>query len=192
MDADLLLSLPQGSTVKNINYTLFLMMFFLRWVLQDWGHCRSMGNGRRNDAANVTVSLSPEILSRDSGQTAVSCADMDSLQAQLYILCLETYCASFNLNDWRCTFTAYSVHMWMMHIFTISRIFPLLAIPPLGLQGNFSRISILNRCDKTYCGAGEESTEGVNSNAKIAKNECFTFGFCIFLYVVEIVRFWIS
>ena len=76
----------------------------------------------------------------------------------------------------------------MMHIFTISRIFPLLAIPPLGLQGNFSRISILNRCDKTYCRAGEESTEGVNSNAKIAKNECFTFGFCIFLYVVEIVR----
>ena len=48
-------------------------------------------------------------------------------------------------------------------------------------QASFCRFS-LHRFDKTYCGAGEESAEGVNSNSRIAKNECFAFGVCINFY----------
>ena len=78
----------------------------------------------------------------------------------------------------------------MMHIFTISRIF---YAPPCHPSAPVCRVIFLESRFSTdvtrlIAGRGEESTEGVNSNAKIAKNECFTFGFCIFLYVVEIVR----
>ena len=44
------------------------------------------GDGRCNSSA-VTVSLSPEILPRDSDQTAVSCAEMDFLHARLSTVC---------------------------------------------------------------------------------------------------------
>ena len=192
MDADLLLSLPQSSTVKNINYTLFLMMFFLRWVLQDWGHCRSMGMG-----GGMTPQTSWLVCHR---------------RFCLVILArLQCHVQIWTRCKLSCTFCAWK-HIVQVSIWTTGAVlslrilyicewctflqslafFPSLPSLLLVCRVIFLESRFSTDVTRLIAGRGEESTEGVNSNAKIAKNECFTFGFCIFLYVVEIVRCWIS